>query len=175
MTAGHLSLEPLPSSCFNVMPVTSQPEQLMCFELGWGSWGRGRLGAGEEEMSREREASRAPAGAPGFSNPFLCIHLSLCYPQGVEISRKIPPLLRNCRLTVLGPLTWVSGIIGTSFNLSSGMWLIKSYEIWAAIQRLPSRRRQHVLKRQPALTSLPSAAAFPFTGITSLNATFNWE
>lgn len=54
MTAGRLSLEPLPSSCFNVMPVTSQPEQLMCFELGWGSWGRGRLGAGEEEMSRER-------------------------------------------------------------------------------------------------------------------------
>ena len=58
MTAGHLSLEPLPSSCFNVNAVASQPELLMCFELGWGSWERGRLGAGEEEMLREARRRR---------------------------------------------------------------------------------------------------------------------
>jgi len=101
-------------------------------------------------------------------NPFLCTsspHTSLLG-RGMKISRKIPPFLRNCQLTVLEPLTLVSGIIGTFSNLSSGMLVIKGYEVWAIIQHRASLQRLPILKRQPALSSLPP---------TSWNATFNWE
>lgn len=35
-------------------------------------------------------------------------------PTGVKISRKILPLLRNCCLTVLEPVTLVSGVLAHS-------------------------------------------------------------
>ena len=90
-------------------------------------------------------------------NPFLCTsspHTSLLG-KGMKISRKIPPFLRNCQLTVLEPLTLVSSIIGTFSNLSSGMLVIKGYEVWAIIQHRASLQRLPILKRQPALSSLP--------------------
>lgn len=70
-------------------------------------------------------------------------------PMAVKISRNIPPLLRSCCLTVLEPVTLVSGVTGTFFNSSSGMWVIKGYEIWAIFQPLPSQRRQQILKMLP--------------------------
>lgn len=113
-------------------------------------------------------------GQTGTSNPRL-YSLSLSYPQGVKISRKMPPLLRTCCLTVLEPLTWVSRIFGTFFNLSSGMWVIKGYEIWAIIQHLLSQGRQQISKHCPTLVPLPSAAVSPFTWITPFHTMLKWE
>ena len=106
-------------------------------------------------MLRERPDSAASPSR--CLNPFLCPsspHTPLLR-RGMKISRKIPPFLRNCRQTVLEPLTLVSGIIGTFSNLSSGMCVIKGYEVWAIIQHRASLQRLPILKRQPALSSLP--------------------
>ena len=127
-----------------------------------------------------REKPERAAGPSKCLNPFLCLSSPHTpqMPRGMKISRKIPPFLRSCRLTVLEPLTLVSGIIGTFSNLSSGMWVIKGYEVWAIIQQ-PCFSAKTADIKTPAhallSASLPSATGFPFMGITSWNATLNWE
>lgn len=101
--------------------------------VGWG-WGGGRC------CKRGQAGLAAPSG---FSHPLPCSRFPTHRCESIKENRSTS---KNCCLTVLEPVTLVSGTIGTFFNLSSGRWVIKGYETWAIIQPPPSQRTQQILK-----------------------------